>query len=132
MHLNNNMTRSRFLKPEVSVIVAAYNQEKYILDLLKSIKIQKKKYSNIKFELIFCDNKSTDKTLEIIKKNKSNFIKIFRNRKNIGFSKNLIKALQKAKSNYVTFMGADDILFSLKNLNDIVSFQKKKKIAICF
>ena len=48
--------------PKVSVILAVYNVEKYIRQTLDSVVNQSFK----DIEIIVVDNKSTDKTLEII------------------------------------------------------------------
>lgn len=50
---------------DISVIVPAYNEEKYIKKCLKSIKGQKTK---LDYELIVSDCKSTDRTLKIAKR----------------------------------------------------------------
>lgn len=50
----------------VSIIIAARNEEKNILNLLKALSLQT--YSN--FEIIIIDDHSTDKTAEIVRENK--------------------------------------------------------------
>ena len=50
---------------DISIIVPAYNEEKYIEATLRSIKKQK---TDLKYELIVADSKSTDKTVEIAEK----------------------------------------------------------------
>lgn len=50
---------------DISVIVPAYNEEKYIEAALKSVKNQE---TNLEYELIVADCKSSDKTVEIAKK----------------------------------------------------------------
>ena len=68
----------------LSVIVPFYNEEKLIkksfLEILKALK-----YSKIrKYEVIFIDDGSQDKSLSIVKnlKKKNKKIKIFENKKN--------------------------------------------------
>ena len=50
---------------DISIIVPAYNEEKYIEETLRSIKDQK---TDLKYELIVADSKSTDKTVKIAEK----------------------------------------------------------------
>ena len=59
--------------PLVSVIVNCHNGQKYLKDCINSIMNQS--YKN--WELIFWDNNSTDKSLEIVNSFKDNRIKIF-------------------------------------------------------
>ena len=49
----------------VSVIIPVYNEEKYIKGLIESLK--KQDYDKEKFEVIFIDGNSKDKTIDIIK-----------------------------------------------------------------
>lgn len=53
------------MKPKISVIVAAYNEEKLIGKSLAAL--QKQKYPKEKFEVIVVDNNSIDKTAAISK-----------------------------------------------------------------
>ncbi len=65
-------------KPKVSIIIAAYNSEKYIKLAIESIK--KQSYKN--WELIIVNDCSTDSTKKIIEKNKSKKILIINLKKN--------------------------------------------------
>lgn len=52
--------------PKISVVIAAYNEEKLIAKCIEAI--QKQTYPKERFELIIVDNGSKDKTAEICKK----------------------------------------------------------------
>ena len=56
------MDWSDSVKPEISVIMSVYNDEKYIAKAIDSILTQS--FSN--FELIICDDYSTDRSSNII------------------------------------------------------------------
>lgn len=58
------MDWSDSVKPEISVIMSVYNDEKYIAKAIDSILAQS--FSN--FELIICDDYSTDRSSNIIEK----------------------------------------------------------------
>ena len=94
-------------KPAISVIMAAYNSEKYIAEAIESILNQTFK----DFEFIIINDKSTDKTLDIIKKytKKDKRIKLIKNGKNEGLTKSLNKGLRRAKGKYIARMDDDDI-----------------------
>lgn len=91
----------------ISIIVPAYNAEKYIEDCLISLCNQT--YTD--FELLVVDDGSKDKTKDIIEKyvNLDKRIKPFYNENHgVSFSRNF--ALKKAKGDYITFVDSDDIV----------------------
>ncbi len=93
----------------ISVILPIYNSENYILECLESIKIQTMQ----NFEVILIDDKSTDKSPEIINDYlKNNFygkFKIIKNKSNIGITRSLNKAFKISDSKYIARIDADDI-----------------------
>lgn len=93
--------------PKISVIMPAYNAEKYIAEAIESILNQTFK----DFEFIIIDDCSTDNTSKIslryAKKDKR--IKYFRNEKNVGCTSSLNNGLKHYKGNYVARMDSDDI-----------------------
>ena len=109
---------------KVSVLIANYNNEKYISDCIESIKNQT--YKNI--EIIFHDDCSTDNSLKVINKYKN--IKIIKNkiRSNHG-AFNQINAYQKAfnisKGKIIFLLDSDDF-FSKKKIEVIIKYLKKK------
>ena len=62
----------------ISILMPCYNSEKYVVQAIESIKNQ----SHTNWELLICDDKSTDSSLNIITKFKSNKIKIYKNERN--------------------------------------------------
>jgi glycosyltransferase involved in cell wall biosynthesis len=56
------------MKIRFSIIIPAYNEEKFLPRLLESIEIARANYKNGKVEIIVADNSSTDKTTEIAQK----------------------------------------------------------------
>lgn len=94
-------------QPLVSVLMPAYNAEKYITEAIESILNQT--YKN--FEFIIIDDCSTDKTWKIIQKyqKKDQRIIIFRNKENLNLGKTLNLGINNAKGKYIARMDADDI-----------------------
>jgi len=109
--------------PLVSVIVPAYNHEKYITDCLRSVVEQS--YKNL--ELIVLNDGSTDTTEELIKlfieENSLTNIR-FISKKNEGVCKTLNKGLEIAKGKYVAFLASDD-MWEPKKLEIQVDFMER-------
>lgn len=93
--------------PLISVLIPAYNAEKFIRQSIDSILNQT--YKNI--EVIIIDDASTDGTWKIIQEysNKDKRIKAYRNRYNIYIAANRNKLLKLAKGKYIAWQDADDI-----------------------
>lgn len=87
--------------------MATYNGARYIREQLESILSQ----TIQDFELIICDDCSTDCTLEIVKEyaDKDNRIQVFVNDENLGYRKNFEKTALMCKGNLVAFCDQDDI-----------------------
>lgn len=91
-------------QPLVSVIMPAYNAEKYIRQAIDSILNQ----SHSHIELLIADDKSTDNTKAIISSYSDPRIKTFHNDTNIGYLKTCNKLFVQAQGDYLTFQDADD------------------------
>lgn len=92
-------------KPLVSVIMPAYNAEKYIDEAILSIINQ----TYLNWELIIFDDFSTDETRKIIGKYKDARIKVFYNEKNRGISVTTNMAISKSQGKYFALLDDDDI-----------------------
>lgn len=90
--------------PAISVIMPAYNAEKYIKEAIDSILMQT--FTN--FELLICDDGSTDKTYEIIKTYKDPRVKIYQNKKNIGNLQTTNFLFSQCCGDYIGIQDADD------------------------
>jgi glycosyltransferase involved in cell wall biosynthesis len=94
-------------RPLVSVVVAAYNENKYLKQALSSILNQE----NVNLEIIFVDDQSTDATLEIAKQLGAvdQRIKIFEN-KNKGKCNAFNFGVLQATGDFVCIFAGDDIM----------------------
>lgn len=93
--------------PAISLIIPAYNVEKFLVRALDSVKEQTFK----NFEVIIVDDGSTDKSVEIIKKycsENDNFKLIQQENKGPGAARNA--AIKISKGEYIAFMDSDDYL----------------------
>lgn len=106
-------------KDLVSIIMPAYNCENYIEVAINSIICQT--YTN--WELLICDDASTDKSHELILKyaEKENRIKVFRNDRNLGqvLTRNFL--ISQSVGNFIAMQDADDW-----SLNDRIEKQHKE------
>lgn len=93
-------------QPLISILMPAYNCEKYIEEAIVSVINQD--YKN--WELVICDDCSTDNTFEIVEKYSTldKRIKIIRNKKNMrqAFSRN--QAFEKSKGEFIAILDSDD------------------------
>lgn len=92
---------------KVSVIIAAYNAEKYLVETLDSVTQQ----SMDEYEVIVVNDGSTDSTQEILEsyQEKIPFLRLI-NKENGGPSSARNAALDIAQGEYIYFFDADDIL----------------------
>jgi glycosyltransferase involved in cell wall biosynthesis len=95
--------------PMVSVLMTAYNREKYLGFAIESVLAST--YQN--WELIIVDDVSKDGTFEIARNyaEKDGRIKAFRNEKNLGDYPNRNQAAAYARGKYLKYVDADDYLY---------------------
>lgn len=97
-------------KPLVSVIIASYNHEKYIIDAINSVLNQT--YNNI--ELIVEDDYSTDCSRKLLKKIEDKRVKIILSKVNKGTVKTYNHLLKMCHGKYIAILGSDDIWYPEK------------------
>ena len=90
---------------DISIIVPAYNAEKYIEKCLNSLVNQTKE----ELEFIIVNDGSTDSTEELVKNYKDKRIKYFKN-KNQGIGKTRNFGINQAKGEYIMFLDSDDYI----------------------
>lgn len=92
--------------PLVSVLMTAYNRERYIAEAIQSV--LDSTYKN--WELIIVDDRSRDGTVKIAKQfeAKDSRIKVYVNEKNLGDYPNRNKAASYAKGKYLKYLDSDD------------------------
>lgn len=91
---------------DVSIIIPAYNAEQYIKECIDSVLAQETKYS---YEVIVCDDGSTDNTYQILCSYTSEKMKIFKV-EHIGIVGVLNLLLLNARGEYIMRMDADDVM----------------------
>jgi glycosyltransferase involved in cell wall biosynthesis len=115
-------------EPLVSIVIITYNSSKYVLETLRSAKLQT--YRNI--ELIVSDDFSKDNTIKIcsewIANNQDRFVRteLVTVNKNTGIAANCNRGLNSCQGDWVKFIAGDDILLA-NCLTDLVSFVVQNK-----
>ena len=109
----------------VSVVMATYCGERYIIEQLDSIVCQ----LGVGDEIIICDDCSSDNTVAVIRdyitqKHLENIIHITINEKNLGFQNNFNKAMKLAQNEYIFFSDQDDVWLDTK-IADMVKIMKE-------
>lgn len=109
--------------PKISIVMGIYNCEKYLQESIESIIAQT--YKN--WELIMCDDGSTDNTYELASKflkQYPNKIILLKNEKNMGLNYTLNKCIEYSNGEFIARQDGDDV-----SLPD--RFMKEMKFLIC-
>ena len=93
----------------LSIIIPVLNEEKNISKTIDNIK-KSLRFINKKFEIIIINDCSTDETLKKILKlrSKNKCIKIFGNKKNLGFGASFKKGLKLSKGSKIMWLQGDN------------------------
>ena len=119
--------------PELSIIIPNYNNAQYLDDCINSIIRQT--YQD--FEIIISDDCSTDNSVEVINKwvDTDSRIRLIRQTKNIGVSRNRHIAILASLGKYITTLDSDDVYIDPEKLEkemQLVFFHKKETgIDVC-
>lgn len=113
----------------VSILIPVYNREKLIEETVQSALNQT--YMNI--EIIIVDNKSTDKTWEVLQKlaSQDDRIKIFQNETNIGPVRNWKRCIDEASGEYGKVLWSDDLI-APEFLDKTVSYLENEDVGFVF
>jgi glycosyltransferase involved in cell wall biosynthesis len=119
--------------PRISIAMGTYNGAKFIQEQLDSFARQ----TYQPFELVVCDDGSTDDTLKIIGEfaETSGFpVHIHRNEQNLGFANNFMKCAGLCKGDWIAFSDQDDVWFPdklAKVVRRIEQQRSDKLVLVC-
>lgn len=116
-------------EPLVSIITPAYNAERFIGETIESV--LKQTYPH--WEMIIVDDKSTDRTVEIVESyvKQDSRIKLIQLEKNSGSAVARNTAMDNAKGRYLAFLDSDDLWMEEK-LEKQLKFMQENDIAFSF
>ena len=114
-------------KNKISIITVTKNSEKYLEKNILSV--DKQNYKN--YEHIIIDGKSTDRTIDVVKKH-TNKIKYFISEKDKGLYDAMNKGIKKSTGDIIGILNSDDIYYkkTLTIVNDY--FNKYKNLDFLF
>ena len=104
----------------ISVCIPTYNRSKNLLDCLNSLLLQ----TNKNFEICISDNGSKEDTEKLIEPYKEKLnIRFSRNKENLGAALNFLKVASMSKSDFIWFLGDDDLLVpdAIENLTNLIN-----------
>ena len=114
--------------PEISIIMGVYNAEHRIEKSLSSILNQ----TFNDWELIICNDGSTDNTLSVLKKISKNDkrIKVLDNLENKGLAFSLNECIKKSNGDYIARMDDDDIALPTRLIKQYDFLKRNSKYSI--
>lgn len=113
-------------KPVVSVIMPAYNCEKFIAKAIESVLVQ-----NVSLELIILNDCATDGTERVIQQYLSDQrIRYVKNDRNMGVARTRNEGVRMAMGEYVAFLDSDD-WWEREKLSKQLALIKKEKKVLC-
>ncbi|MEA5010990.1 MAG: glycosyltransferase family 2 protein [Angelakisella sp.] len=117
------------MKPEVSVIIPAYNCEKTIEKTISSALGQ----VNVDVELIVVNDYSTDRTYEVVENlaKTDARIKFYSNNQNLGVAQTRNIGCSHATGKYIAFLDADDF-WEMEKLDIQLAYMKNKHAQLSY
>jgi hypothetical protein len=91
--------------PKISVIMPAYNAERYVGEAIESVLSQ----TFGDFEFLIIDDASTDSTESVIASFSDPRIRLLKNENNLGIARTLNRGLDEALGEYIARMDSDDV-----------------------
>lgn len=117
-------------KNSISIIIPIYNAEKYLEELLQSIK--KQSYKN--YEVLLINDGSSDKSEKICKdfiKKEKGIHTTYYSKENTGVSDTRNFGLEKANNEYICFVDADDVLNENYLLDFVATMGVEQNSLVC-
>lgn len=110
----NSIEKTNY-QPLLSICILTHNRAPFLKECLDNITCQftdQEIYKQV--QVVISDNASSDNTEGLVKtyQEKWENIKYFRNNKNLGFDKNILNIVDKARGEYCWLLGDDDALFN--------------------
>lgn len=115
------------MKPLVSVLMPVYNAEKYLAAAIGSVLAQT--YGD--FELLICDDASTDGSLDVVRSFDDARITVFSNDENLGNAATRNRLTERAAGQYIAVLDADDTAEPDRLAKQVDFLEKHPDIGLC-
>lgn len=113
--------------PKLSVLMPVYNtNEEYLREAIDSVLHQT--YTD--FELIICDDCSTNNAIDVIQSYSDTRIHVIKNENNLGISATRNKLAQCAKGEYIALADSDDISLPIRFEKQITFLEKHPDVSL--
>ena len=113
---------------KLTFICPCYNHEKYVLDFLNSLLVQ----TNSNWELLIFDDCSSDETVKVIKSVQDARVHLIQNPYNKGMAYAVFKGIEQAKTELLSFVASDDMLYPEYVETVLKAFKTNPQIAACY
>jgi glycosyltransferase involved in cell wall biosynthesis len=110
------------IKNKISIIIASYNEEKTIIEILNRLKNTKK--NNYEYEVIVVNDGSTDNSLKLLEQNSNLYNKLINLENNKGKGFAVKEGLKIASGDYIIFQDAD-LEYDPNDINDFCEMYDK-------
>jgi glycosyltransferase involved in cell wall biosynthesis len=116
--------------PTVSIGLPVFNAENYLREALDSILAQ----TFDDFELVVCDNASTDRTVDIVQEYvaRDPRVRYFRNDTNIGGARNQARVAELSRGRYLRFAAHDDRVAPTLLEECVRELERQPDAVICY
>lgn len=111
---------------DFSIIIPTFNRSGFLKLAILSVLRQKK----VTFEIIICDDASTDDTERMVKSFEDKRIKYYKNRSRLGTSMNFMKCFEYSSGDYIFTLGDDDFILDENTLSIVLAQMKKNKVGM--
>lgn len=112
--------------PAISVVMPAYNAQRYLKPAIRSILAQ----TFTDFEFIIIDDGSVDRTAEIVRSFRDPRIRLLENGQNRGIVDTLNRGLEAAQGRYIARMDADDKAYPQRFARQFAFMEAHPEVAI--
>lgn len=112
--------------PELSIVMIAYNMERFIEQAIDSVLMQDVDFD---YELIIGEDRSTDRTREIIREYADRHPRVIRaifRERNLGMNRNFMETLGEARGRFVALLDSDDYWTTPHKLQRQIDFLRER------